>query len=495
MTALKRARKDNPHEHRTDLASDDEAHSRPWADHGSPRTTAYMNDERSVNSDDMARSPSPDHRARHTLTKADSYDDYDMMRSDVLTDPNTTERMHLGTNKLRLSRRSAPLYELDPTVQNHNTPSSRSVAFVDDSIAGNKRRSMGRVFAEPEEKRVRRISAYQTNMPEGRRNRVQRVLNSEISVQRAESRHEREKEGVLLRAWQRIKQLPSGWDSEEEELRVAKDENDSATNADGSAKTASETVKTLSKGDTKADGTSSKKDASKEVRVQRPAGGVWMAGFVLPDMADTLDCGEGYRYYGRSFLRAARIFQQAEMNSSEALTASQTLGVRADESDFDDRYVIGERPDGQGYDLAGKKRRVTAGATGSKSGRGVTKKAAPKRKSGAGTQGLVGAALASKMKSTANRIKLLRRSTEAVSEVTAGDGVSNEVENLPDKGYDRDAETADQEMLGGIEDDEGEEDLTVVDNGDRRETIDVDERAGQISGQEGISGEVVMGEA
>lgn len=100
-----------------------------------------------------------------------------------------------------------------------------------------------------------------------RRVRINQILDTGIRRRHIAAKRERQEEGILLRAWKRIRMLPSGWDSEDEgPAEKGKDDSKDKDKDDGGA----------SKG-------RSKEEEKAAAALRRAAGGVRiLGGFALP---------------------------------------------------------------------------------------------------------------------------------------------------------------------------------------------------------------------
>lgn len=115
------------------------------------------------------------------------------------------------------------------------------------------------------------------------------------------AKRKREDEGALLRAWKRIRNLPSGWDSD--------DENPVSGGKDGSAGAGGEKDKVKPEDDIRA----LKKGGAS-------VGVTWLAGFASPQDNTDDDVGEEAKYYTRALRRCER-----RMHHWDALEATADL--------------------------------------------------------------------------------------------------------------------------------------------------------------------------
>ncbi|KEQ71433.1 hypothetical protein M436DRAFT_51270, partial [Aureobasidium namibiae CBS 147.97] len=64
--------------------------------------------------------------------------------------------------------------------------------------------------------RNRPLTSHQKAVSDYRRVRINQILDTGIRRRHIAAKRQRQEEGILLRAWKRIRMLPSGWDSEDE---------------------------------------------------------------------------------------------------------------------------------------------------------------------------------------------------------------------------------------------------------------------------------------
>ncbi|THY68132.1 hypothetical protein D6C97_00359 [Aureobasidium pullulans] len=115
--------------------------------------------------------------------------------------------------------------------------------------------------------RNRPLTSHQKAVSDYRRVRINQILDTGIRRRHIAAKRERQEEGILLRAWKRIRMLPSGWDSEDEgPAEKGKDDSKDKDKDDGGA----------SKG-------RSKEEEKAAAALRRAAGGVRiLGGFALP---------------------------------------------------------------------------------------------------------------------------------------------------------------------------------------------------------------------
>ena len=186
-------------------------------------------------------------------------------------------------------------------------------------------------------KRNRPLTQHQVAMSEYRRSRIQAIINRGLKSHTHSHRRERHDDGPILRAWKRIRLLPSGYDSEEEEFKAFK-EADKREN--GTTNTTDENKTTLDM--TKAIEAGYKKEGA---HGYRPVGGVWMAGYVKPEMGECEDCGDGFRVLSRAFGRAERRMSRREKEEGGGLAPFDRSIERDQSVDLDDVDIVGAQVD------------------------------------------------------------------------------------------------------------------------------------------------------
>lgn len=70
--------------------------------------------------------------------------------------------------------------------------------------------------SEPTHKRTRPLTAHQIAVERYRKQKVDFILDRELRKQHRASQRKRESEGAFARAWRQVRELPDGFDSEEE---------------------------------------------------------------------------------------------------------------------------------------------------------------------------------------------------------------------------------------------------------------------------------------
>jgi len=111
--------------------------------------------------------------------------------------------------------------------------------------------------------RNRPLTSHQKAVSDYRRVRINQILDTGIRRRHIAAKRQRQEEGILLRAWKRIRMLPSGWDSEDE--GTADKGKDDAKDKDESGKG------------------KSKEEEKAAAALRRAAGGVRiLGGFALP---------------------------------------------------------------------------------------------------------------------------------------------------------------------------------------------------------------------
>ncbi|KAI5202519.1 hypothetical protein E4T38_05564 [Aureobasidium subglaciale] len=111
--------------------------------------------------------------------------------------------------------------------------------------------------------RNRPLTSHQKAVSDYRRVRINQIIDTGIRRRHIAAKRQRQEEGILLRAWKRIRMLPAGWDSEDEgPIEKAKD--DAKDKDDGV-------------------GRRSKEEEKAAAALRRAAGGVRiLGGFALP---------------------------------------------------------------------------------------------------------------------------------------------------------------------------------------------------------------------
>ncbi|CAD0110785.1 unnamed protein product [Aureobasidium uvarum] len=115
--------------------------------------------------------------------------------------------------------------------------------------------------------RNRPLTSHQKAVSDYRRVRINQILDTGIRRRHIAAKRQRQEEGILLRAWKRIRMLPSGWDSEDE----------------GTADKGKEDAKDKDKDDGGSGKGKSKEEEKAAAALRRAAGGVRiLGGFALP---------------------------------------------------------------------------------------------------------------------------------------------------------------------------------------------------------------------
>ncbi|KAG9628795.1 hypothetical protein KCU86_g11006, partial [Aureobasidium melanogenum] len=115
--------------------------------------------------------------------------------------------------------------------------------------------------------RNRPLTSHQKAVSDYRRVRINQILDTGIRRRHIAAKRQRQEEGILLRAWKRIRMLPSGWDSEDE----------------GTADKGKEDAKDKDKDDGGTGRGRSREEEKAAAALRRAAGGVRiLGGFALP---------------------------------------------------------------------------------------------------------------------------------------------------------------------------------------------------------------------
>ncbi|KAG9974051.1 hypothetical protein KCU98_g12232, partial [Aureobasidium melanogenum] len=115
--------------------------------------------------------------------------------------------------------------------------------------------------------RNRPLTSHQKAVSDYRRVRINQILDTGIRRRHIAAKRQRQGEGILLRAWKRIRMLPSGWDSEDE----------------GTADKGKEDAKDKDKDDGGTGKGRSREEEKAAAALRRAAGGVRiLGGFALP---------------------------------------------------------------------------------------------------------------------------------------------------------------------------------------------------------------------
>ncbi|CAD0092597.1 unnamed protein product [Aureobasidium mustum] len=115
--------------------------------------------------------------------------------------------------------------------------------------------------------RNRPLTSHQKAVSDYRRVRINQILDTGIRRRHIAAKRQRQEEGILLRAWKRIRMLPSGWDSEDE----------------GTADKGKEDAKDKDKDDGGTGKGRSREDEKAAAALRRAAAGVRiLGGFALP---------------------------------------------------------------------------------------------------------------------------------------------------------------------------------------------------------------------
>lgn len=227
-------------------------------------------------------------------------------------------------------------------------------------------------------KRSRPLTTHQAAITEYRRSRISSILERQIRSRQRQAARARVREGALLRAWKRIRLLPSGWDSDEEEGKLVRETE--KREEEGREREEKASAGTVTTGGTRGGGAggaaaAAARDAA--AAAKRPVGGVWMAGFVMPVHngvpGEEEDVGEEAREYRRAFGRVIARFERWDRSSSVLLARTTAVAGRPRDrlkrrrSSFEyagDGGGMEVDNGGGGNDLAGERPRLKRAAVG-----------------------------------------------------------------------------------------------------------------------------------
>ncbi|PNS21513.1 Ino eighty subunit 1 [Sphaceloma murrayae] len=301
MTALKRARKERNIFRPGYVPSEHEGTTTPGRDDGSPAPHGSVHSSAAHRGEYGSEAGSPSPPAHPSagapfLAPRLGGEETPSRTSAHPTKPKGPGRGNWRRNKLLPAVSHTDHPTLSEPAQNGTAPQHSGILpprLAADILA----RSGGGEVPTPghQSKKMRPLTTHQLAISEYRRSRVRRILERGVQLGQAEGRGKRIKEGAVLRAWMRCKMVPSGWDSEEEETKAGKEEG-----ADGGKAGATGM-------DFEGEGRLfGRAVGSKGVVMNRPVGGVWMAGFVMPGLKEVEDVGEEYGHFQRVFERADR---------------------------------------------------------------------------------------------------------------------------------------------------------------------------------------------
>jgi len=329
MTALKRARKDRTTLTAGHLASDREGSQTPGRDMESPAPTGSIRRNVSRGYDSDENSPSPE--ATLMSSTAHGAKPKGLGLQDIGTNGSYTPSRASSVNPGR-SKASGPgrgnwrKNKLIPTISHvqdkadpqlpsaPNSPTSqRRASSLLPAILNERstqRTSLGNTnnsqSTNSKSSKIQRpLTSHQIAISEYRRNRINRVLERAIQKGQVDAYDARSEESSVLRAWKRIKSLPSGYDSEEESIRgttaqVNSEKKDNA-GSEESKYTESTDFDRMNPVISSVDNMGSDKLHQQAGNIQRPRISVWMGGFAVPGAAELDDFGEEYGHYSRIF--------------------------------------------------------------------------------------------------------------------------------------------------------------------------------------------------
>lgn len=158
------------------------------------------------------------------------------------------------------------------------------------------------------QKRSRGQTQHQSALVSHRRQRIEYALDRRIQQIHSAARERREEEGPILRAWKRIRLMPSGYDSEEERIKVRK-VRDRANGEENGVK------------------------GKENVEIEREGEGVRKSGVLLAGFAqvpgDVNDAGEEARNVAKGFARCQRRLERWENQQAPGLVMIKMREMRA----------------------------------------------------------------------------------------------------------------------------------------------------------------------
>lgn len=235
------------------------------------------------------------------------------------------------------------------------------------SRAGQLGSEQGAIASGPGSKKSRPLTTHQLRINEYRQSRIRRILERGVQRGQVDARKKRLREGGILRAWKRIRSMPSGWDSEEEEARMlAESKEDEAKNPE--------------------DGEWRLFGKRFRAGILRDPRGVHMAGYVLPGLREVEDAGEQAGHTARSMAAALKKLQALEevkgedgfiLKQREFVRRKSEVEMYAEELE-NDTWDLGDRPrlvrksmgGGRGRGRRGGRGAGSRGGRGSRRGRG-----------------------------------------------------------------------------------------------------------------------------
>jgi Ino eighty subunit 1 len=227
--------------------------------------------------------------------------------------------------------------------------------------------------------RNRPLTSHQKAVSDYRRVRINQIIDTGIRRRHITAKRQRQEEGILLRAWKRIRMLPSGWDSEDE----------------GPADKGKEDAKDKDKDDGTSGKGRSKDEEKAAAALRRAAGGVRiLGGFALPLTDKELeqekqrplnsvanvardDVGEEALYFSRAFSLGVVQLESEETAAGEGrlLLPSPPLKPVDDLEDERELQAMDELAATIVKPRQGRKSRGGGGGTSRKSRGGASKKA------------------------------------------------------------------------------------------------------------------------
>ena len=352
MTALKRARKEkglHVGSGGAQIPSDDEASETGWSrapvpsSGAAPRTAMYQE-----TASDYTRSPSPSGRGFPAVNPKPGMGINNLLNNDdmaseasppqVAPAPSSAPAVKKGPGRGNWRRKKAqqdtlPLAVRPQDDRGHPVPllpnTGQSISFVPDGppgmapgtpsayqnslYNGNLPYQQGGRDHVPTpsyqaQKRSRGQTQHQSALVSHRRQRIEYALDRRIQQIHSNARQQREHEGPILRAWKRIRLMPSGYDSEEERIKLRK-------------------AKDRAHGDDHGGKGKENVEGEKEAETaRRPS--VLLAGFA-PVNGDVNDAGEEARNVAKSFARCERRLERWENLQMPGVAMVKMMEMRA----------------------------------------------------------------------------------------------------------------------------------------------------------------------
>lgn len=281
-------------------------------------------------------------------------------------------------------------------------------------------------------KKSRPLTTHQLAINEYRQSRILKILERGLQSGQVDARKKRLREGGIVRAWKRIRSMPSGWDSEEEVAHAG-----SENNKDEETKHEEGEYKLFGK-------------RFHPASTRRKPTGVYMAGYVMPGFKDVEDAGEQADHMTRlmgTTLMKMKVLDELDAEGDDFKIKRHALVRR--KSDVE---LYAEALEKETWDVGDRPRLVRKSmGTGSRGGRGRGRGSRGGRGRGRGRgRGGRGAAAA------AAREKALQKEEAAVEDgmdVDAEESMAMDVD-----GEQAELDEEDRELLGEVDAEESEED-------------------------------------